>query len=391
MSGFSMLDVAIANSESDEADWAERNELWRQLAEAEKPKRKLRQRNPSPLILNGHGVAMRIENGSLVIRDGFTHHPQQQAKYRFFPRDLDLPTRILLLDGSGTLSFDVLSWLAEQGVALARLKSTGEIATVASGTGYAADPEKVKWQQETRADNAKRLSFASEIIRRKLIASIATIEDRFELSPARECAISKANAGIDRLAQSTISEMSTIFAIEGECAKAYFATWKPVSLHWTGTTRRPIPAEWQCFTSRSSLLSERIPKNRRASHPVNAMLNYAYAVKQAQLQIQTVADGYDPTLGIMHNRHQGSAAYVLDLIEPERPKIDAAILDFVQNRSFAAADFVITRDGVCRLSPQLARMIASIVSSSSSEGAARKPPGRMPSKRSGAKRFATTP
>ena len=33
---------------------------------------------------------------------------------RFFRGDLSLPSRIILLDGSGTISFDVLSWLAEQ-------------------------------------------------------------------------------------------------------------------------------------------------------------------------------------------------------------------------------------------------------------------------------------
>jgi CRISPR/Cas system-associated endonuclease Cas1 len=121
------------------------------------------------------------------------------------------------------------------------------------------------------------------------------------------------------------------------------------------------------------------------------MLNYAYTVKQAQLQLQAVADGFDPTFGIMHNRHQGSPAYVLDLIEPERPTIDAAVLKLVRGRSFAAADFVICRDGVCRLSPQLARMVASIASGSSPEDAARKLPGRKPAKRLGTERLPSAP
>jgi len=42
--------------------------------------------------------------------------------------------------------------------------------------------------------------------------------------------------------------------------------------------------------------------------------------------------------------------------QPERPKVDAAVLEFVANRSFAAADFIVRKDGVCRLSPQLARV-----------------------------------
>lgn len=345
----------------DADDWAERSEHWIAETSAILPKRRLRQRNPAPLILCGHGVSMRIESGALVIRDGFTHYPQQQSKYRFFPRDLELPTRILLLDGSGTLSFDVLSWLAEQGVALARVKWSGEIATVASGNGYAADREKVQWQHDTRADEAKRLAFAADIIRQKLIASLATLETQFESSRAREIAIGKARAGIDRLGCETFTDMNAIFAIEGECAFAYFTAWNGMPVNWTGTGRRPVPLGWQIYSGRSSFAAGVKPENRSASHPVNAMLNYAYAVKVAQMQIQAIGDGYDPSFGIMHNGRRGKPALILDLIEPQRPVVDAVILKLVREQKFSAADFPIRSDGVCRLSPQLARAVAGLI------------------------------
>jgi len=305
---------------------------------------------------------LRVENRALVVRDGFTHYPQEQIKHRYFPRDLDLPTRILLLDGSGTLSFDVLSWLAEQGVALARVKWTGEVATVASGTGYAADREKVEWQRAIRADETKRLAFAADIIRQKIVASIATLEEHIEASRARSIAIAKARTGIDRLATETFADINAIFAIEGECASAYFASWNGMPINWTGTKRRPIPDGWQTYAGRSSLATGVKAENRNASHPVNAMLNYAYAVKLAQMQIQAIADGYDPTIGIMHNGKRGNSALILDLIEPQRPIVDAAILTLVRIQKFASADFIIRRDGACRLSPQLARKVASLVS-----------------------------
>lgn len=345
-------------------DWAERSEYWIAETSAILPKRRLRQRNPAPLILCGHGVSMRIENGALVIRDGFTHYPQKQAQFRHFPRDLDLPTRILLLDGSGTLSFDVLSWLAEQGVALARVKWTGEVATVASGTGYAADREKVQWQHDTRADEIKRLAFAADIIRQKVIASIGTLEAQFETSRSREIAIEKARAGADRLCRETFTDINAIFAIEGECASAYFTAWTGMPLNWIGTGRRPIPLGWQTYSGRSSFAAGVKPENRSASHPVNAILNYAYAVKVAQMQIQAIADGYDPSLGIMHNGRRGKPALILDLIEPLRPVVDAVILKLVRDRRFSSADFVIRSDGVCRLSPQLARTVAQLIATS---------------------------
>jgi CRISP-associated protein Cas1 len=48
---------------------------------------------------------------------------------------------------------------------------------------------------------------------------------------------------------------------------------------------------------------------------------------------------------------------VFDLMEPERPKVDRAVLDFVKGDFFDPADFVIRTDGVCRLNPEMARMV----------------------------------
>lgn len=68
-------------------------------------------------------------------------------------------------------------------------------------------------------------------------------------------------------------------------------------------------------------------------------------------------DGFDPFAGIMHHSRPLFPAYAYDLIEPERPKIDAAILAFAQSRKFSGADFILRKDGVCLLSPQLARLV----------------------------------
>jgi CRISP-associated protein Cas1 len=74
-------------------------------------------------------------------------------------------------------------------------------------------------------------------------------------------------------------------------------------------------------------------------------LNYAYAVLQSQVQIQAVADGYDPMLGIMHFERDGSPAFVFDLMEPERPKVDRAVLAFLKSEALHPADFTIREDG----------------------------------------------
>jgi CRISP-associated protein Cas1 len=340
-------------------DWAERCEHWIDHAASLDTRRKRRERNATPLILCGHGVSLRVENGTLAIRHGFTHYPQEQATLRFFAGNRDIPERILVLDGSGTLSFDVLSWLGEQGVALARVKWTGEVAIVAGGTGYAIDRGKVQWQQDQNADESKRIAFITDLIRRKLVASIATLENQIPDSRKRAVALEWHRNSIDRLDRGGFATANDIRGIEGQAASLYFRSWQGMPIAWNG--KRAVPDDWLCYDIRSSMANGAKPQNRAASHPVNAMLNYAYAVKLAQMQIQAIADGYDPTIGIMHRGRRGKPAFIFDLIEPERPKVDAAILQFIQSSAFTAADFILRKDGVCRLSPQLAKVVAALV------------------------------
>jgi hypothetical protein len=82
---------------------------------------------------------------------------------------------------------------------------------------------------------------------------------------------------------------------------------------------------------------------------------------QSLIQINAVADGYDPTIGIMHEGRDGPAAFVLDLMEPERPMIDRKVLEFIKGHVFGPADFVIRSDGVCRLNPEMARCVVATV------------------------------
>jgi hypothetical protein len=51
---------------------------------------------------------------------------------------------------------------------------------------------------------------------------------------------------------------------------------------------------------------------------------------------------------------------VFDLMEPRRPKVDAAVLAFAPSETFTGADFVIRSNGVVRLAPQLARRVGQI-------------------------------
>jgi CRISP-associated protein Cas1 len=336
--------------------WAERCEHW--IAESRKSslRRAVRERPKQPLVLCGHGVSLRIEGGALTIRNGFTHYPQKQETYRFFKGELTIPPRITMLDGSGSISFDVLAWLSEQNVPLIRIDWQGNVQSVLANTSYAAKPNRVEWQRETRADPQRRMTFCIGLIARKIYGCIKTLEKSIRRSPAWEQAIKRAYADLTRLECDPPCDVVSLRALEAGSAAAYFRAWREIPLQWKGLNQRPITESWRRIGSRTSLF--KLAGNRNAAHPVNAMLNYAYAILESQKRIQSVAEGYDPTLGIMHESREGSSTFVFDMMEPERPKVDRSILEFVKSHKFHVADFVIRTDGVCRLNPAMARRVA---------------------------------
>jgi CRISP-associated protein Cas1 len=314
------------------------------------------------LVLAGHGASLRIHGGALEIKNGLTHYPQPRETYLFFRGDADLPEQIILLDCSGSISFDVLSWLNEQKVSLIRIGWRGDIVCVAGASGYSANPFRVKWQLDTRENPVLRIEYSRSIIARKIDASILTLEKTIRRSEKWERAISTAYAALTKLDEKSPATITELRALEANCAAAYFRAWQGIPIKWRETSRRPIPDHWNSIEQRSSPFH--LAGNRNAAHPVNAMLNYAYTVLESEVRIKAIAEGYDPTIGIMHEGRDGSSKFVFDLMEPERPKVDRSVLDFVKATVFDPADFTIRSDGVVRVNPQLARRIAGLVTTS---------------------------
>ena len=47
-------------------------------------------------------------------------------------------------------------------------------------------------------------------------------------------------------------------------------------------------------------------------------------------------------------------------MEPLRPLVDRLVLDFIRSHTFTPADFPVTKKGICRLHPQLAKRVAGL-------------------------------
>jgi CRISP-associated protein Cas1 len=185
---------------------------------------------------------------------------------------------------------------------------------------------------------------------------VETLEHVIPMSPAREIALQEATSSLHQMRKAPPQDAAALRGVEGRVAQAYFRSWRSIELKWSGT--KPIPDEWRQIGPRVSAKSG---SNRDATHPVNAMLNYGYAILESQVRLRVAAAGLDPYMGYFHAPWRERQGLVLDLMEPVRPVVDRAVLGFAQSHAFSAGDVTLRDDGVCRLNPQLARLMVGMM------------------------------
>ena len=76
-----------------------------------------------------------------------------------------------------------------------------------------------------------------------------------------------------------------------------------------------------------------------ATHPMQAMLNFATAIVTARLRRAIIAEGLDPCFGFLHDgRKPGRMSLVWDAIEPLRPKVVRAVFGYAGSHEFERRD-----------------------------------------------------
>ncbi len=338
-------------------EWAQRLEYWA-IKSRQNPfnHRNNKRRDRRPIIICGHGARLQIERKTLLIQNGFTHFPHVREIYRYFPGDPHLPSRIIIIDASGSISFAVLNWLAEQGIPLVKLDWQGNLLCIGNAA-YSADPKLVAVQRNSIKSGAAQQEFR-KLIAEKFRNSIKTL-GLLPKSPIKLEAINYLNSAIIELSSRKSISSDQMLGIEGQAAVCYFAVWREIPLKWKLSKKEFIPQDWDKIGPRRSAIGK---SNRNARHPLNAMLNYAYALLHNQVKMQIIAEGRDPTIGLSHSQVKYRDALVLDRMEPLRPVVDGLVLELLMKETLTRADFTITKEGFCRLNPQLARKVVAMTS-----------------------------
>ncbi|MDR5726523.1 MAG: CRISPR-associated endonuclease Cas1 [Terriglobia bacterium] len=346
-----------ADIPANDLDWQDRSEFWRTYSPPGKyPGQRKKYRHREPLILCGHGLKIRVDHDTLLIRNGVTHYPQTAEEFRFYPGDPNIPDRIIILDGSGGITLDALNWMAEQEINFIQLDYRGRVSFICGNSGQAPKTEILRWQLEIQGTKIAR-EIQRQLVEQKLLASIVTLEAIFPNFQSTEIAINQIQREIGKIRKLPNSAAyRTILGLEGLAAAAYFKAWHAAPLKWANLKKRPIPPSWQEIGSRNMNWKK---DGANARHPVNAMLNYGYAVLNSQIAIEVAAAGFDLSIGIAHSGRRNSKALVYDFMEPMRPLVDRKILEFALAHTFAPGDLTINKWGGCRLNPQMAKVVAS--------------------------------
>jgi CRISPR-associated endonuclease Cas1 len=311
------------------------------------------QATPSPIsvsadgvcVVDGYGIEIRVERGHLVVADGIGRIRRASR----FARATSGLRRLVLLGHTGFITLDAVRWLEDVGARFIHLGSDGQILMTSGSFGL--DDPRLRRAQALALGTPHGNEIARSILRRKLDG-----QSRLALRLGRPdvaAVISGARAGLDNAM--TPAEM---LIPEAAGANAAWSSWAGLPIRWASRDDSQVPQHWRSFGTRASPLTG---NPRLAANPANAILNYLYAILEAETRLACLGAGLDPGLGVLHADQRNRDSMALDLMEGVRPEVDAAILDLLESRVFRAADFFETRQGVCRvlapLSHELARTI----------------------------------
>jgi CRISPR-associated endonuclease Cas1 len=308
------------------------------------------QQQPAPLrrrgevcIVQGHGVRVAVERRLLAVSDGAGRN-RRERRYSRAEHSL---ARLVVIGSAGSVSLEALRWLADLGIGFLHLDRDGRILTHSAEQGV--DSPHLRRAQAL----ALYTPIGLEVARYLLTQKLAGQRDVLQQLPRQQ----QLKDAFDDAARclETASTLDELVFAERDAALAYWNAWRSVEVCFGNSDAQRVPSHWLRFGRRSSPLTG---SPRLAVNPANALLNYVYAIVEAETRIACLAVGLDPGLGIVHADYRARDSLALDLMEPIRPQVDSYVLQLIQTRTFRAPDFHETRKGSCRLLAPLSHELA---------------------------------
>jgi CRISPR-associated endonuclease Cas1 len=309
---------------------------------------------PGPVcVADGQGLSVRVDRGHLIVADGIGRH-RRERRYHKATHGL---TRLVILGSTGTLSLDALRYCDRLGIAVVVI-DPGDVRpsfmTVPKGT----DDARLRRVQAAACDSGLDIDVSRLLLGAKLEGQTKVIRGALAADGPAD--------SIDTLREQLVESESLdeIRQLEASAAACYFNAWggSPLtSPKFIAKDILSVPDHWLRYDGRRSVLHSN-NGNRKAERPVNAILNYLFALLEVEAIVACEVVGLDPGLGMMHADARGRQSMALDLMEPVRPLVEAWTLNLLTQRTFKKSDFAETPDGHVRLLAPLTHELAGSMS-----------------------------
>ena len=290
-----------------------------------------------PVIVLGAEASLKVRGGALVIE----HEPRGEREAIRLDVDMEPKPLAILFDSKGEwMTGDALRWCARYDISVILPDGPGAVMTFvhsaleAESASQLADTSPAVIRAQCLANG---LGIARELVTAKVTGGLEAVErDR----SARLCRLAEWKTKI--AASRTIGEL---MIVEAKASADYWRAFASAGLREAKGGN--LPRTWLRFANRQK--GAGFLGSKHASHPVNAMLNYAYVVEAGRLAKALVARGLALQIGYLHSDKKGRNSLVWDAIEPLRVEINDKVFRYIESREFKRSDFVQTSPSSYRL------------------------------------------
>lgn len=281
------------------------------------------------LVVDGYGKYVGKRDNQIVVKE------EGKVLYYIVAEKL----RQVIITGGGSIGFETLNLLAENGVDLIVINWKGEVtARLASPEMRTVSTRKEQYYayNDWRSGHiAKNFIIAKVRNQYALLGTFAktrkeTHPESSELMMSTREDLQKNIVSLENINDTKVELIrDTIIGIEGSSSNQY---WNAISTI--------IPSEFQ-FKGRSG---------RYASDGVNALLNYGYGILEGEVWRAVHFAGLDPYGGFLHADRPGKPSMILDLMEEFRQQVvDKTVFALISKKVVSFSDFTLD-EGICRLS-----------------------------------------
>lgn len=300
------------------------------------------------VTLFGYGIQVRVNRGHLFLEDGIG---PDRYHYRL-PRVGHRLKRLVVVGSDGQISLTALRWLRDQDVAFSFLERNGKVLCVTGPVG--SSDAKLRRAQAFAISNGVGLEICRRLIDAKLQGQQRVLRERLDCLEAADV-ITRFRNKLD-----SAESFDALRNLEANAAASYFREWRDIPLSWPKADLTKIPQHWRFVGSRQSPLSG---GPRLAVTPAHAILNYCFALLEAETRLAISGLGMDPGLGLgLHTDTANRDSLVFDVLEPIRPEVETWLLDWIAKEPLRRVDFFETPTGNCRLMSQMCAYLGGTVS-----------------------------